>query len=350
TASPLLEVCDEALYLQSSTVYDRGLIGDLVDEVSSGAQLHVSRLESEMREASASTDGWVDAFAFSADAWPQIVDIFRKARAEDVAELARSEFATDVDAAGWQIRVVDRETASRAADRLFEGCRKDIDGIVSRHLNRHISLAISRRLAPTSIGPNHISALTFVFGILAGIFAAIGGYGWFVAAGVTYQLHSIVDGVDGELARVRYEFSVLGEWLDTLSDDTKDVFFYTGLGVGALRTAEFPLEVGLPEPWLVLAAVAVAGKLTAMFAFYTWLIANGRGDLLAFDWDFDNESEAGPIARMLSKLKYLTKNDFVVFLAMMFALVGALPYFLFLVAPGQFVIASSVIVQRLRRA
>jgi phosphatidylglycerophosphate synthase len=33
-----------------------------------------------------------------------------------------------------------------------------------------------------------------------------------------FQLNSIIDGVDGELARMRLEASVLGEWLDTVGD------------------------------------------------------------------------------------------------------------------------------------
>lgn len=335
TVEPLVEVCDGVIYLRSSTVYDRGLVGDVCEPATP-----------EGGNAGAALP---DLFACATTVWAELVDVCRRETPADVAGIAEAIGANTVDSDGWQVRVEDEASANRAAQKLWDSCRKDQDGIVSRHLNRHISLAISRLLAPTAIHPNHISVATFSLGVLAAVFAAVGGFWWFVLAGVTYQINSVIDGVDGELARVKYEFSVLGEWLDTVSDDTKDVLFYAGLGVGAHQTFDFPLEAGGADTWLWLAGVAVTGKLCSMIAYYTWLAARGRGDLLAFEWEFEDEdAEPGPIASTLSKLKYLTKNDFIVFFAMILGFVGALPFLLFVVAPGQMFIAASVVVQRLR--
>lgn len=338
--APFLETVDGVMLVRSSTVYDRGLVhafeGDTIPE-------GVAVVDTELDEIA-------DLLETRADVWPEIAEYCAAHTHRDIEELAAVADGTTTETDKWQVRVEDDQSADGAALRLWSGCRKDVDGIVSRHLNRYISLSISRAIAATSIKPNHISIVTFSLGLLAAIFAGIGGYWWFVLAGITYQANSVIDGVDGELARVRYEFSLLGEWLDTLSDDNKDVLFYAGLAIGAWRTWDFPIDGFDATTWLWLGGIAVAGKLVSMVAYYTWLIANKRGDLLAFEWSFeDEETEQSALSSAMANLKYLTKNDFIVFFAMVLSFFNVLPYFLFIVAPGQFFIAASVIVQRLTR-
>jgi phosphatidylglycerophosphate synthase len=338
---PFLESTDGVLFVRSSTVYDRGLVH--AHDSSDGLPEGVGVVTTELDELA-------DLLEVGAQVWPELVDHCDTRPPETLVELVSMADTTTTDTDKWQVRVTDSQSADGAALRLWSDCRKDVDGVVSRHLNRYISLSISRAIAATGIKPNHISIVTFSLGVLAAVFAAMGGFWWFVLAGVTYQLNSIIDGVDGELARVKYEFSLLGEWLDTLSDDTKDVLFYAGLAVGCFKMGDFPIAGFDASAWLWLGGIAVAGKLISMVAYYTWLIANKRGDLLAFEWSFEEEQEEpSALAGALSNLKYLTKNDFIVFLAMLMSFVGLLPYFLFIIAPGQFVVASSVVIQRIQR-
>ena len=244
----------------------------------------------------------------------------------------------------WAKHVLTAEDAVEAARRLWLDCRKPLDGIISRHLNRYISLWISARIARWPIHPNHISVVTFSLGILAGLLAGLGGYWNFLLAGLVFQANSVIDGCDGELARVKYQFSVKGEWLDTISDDLSDVFFWAGLGIGAWYT----YESAMPATWwLWLGLISVVFKLVSMALYYTWLYARGRGDLLAFTWSFDDASEdSGLMARVLKVLKYTTKKDFIVFAAMVLAFVGYLPWLLLAAAPGNIVVAIGVILQR----
>lgn len=227
---------------------------------------------------------------------------------------------------------------------LWESCRKDVDGIVSRHLNRSISLAISRRLAPLGVRPNHVTVVTFTIGILSGLVAAFGGWTAFAVAGFLFQLTSVLDGVDGELARVKFAGSVFGEWFDTISDDTSDVALYSGVGVGAWRSG---YEVAGIEPtwWLALGLVAAVGKLASMLVYYRWLAARGRGDLYAFSWSFDEEPDASPLHRVLSVVRYATKNDFIAFAAMVLGFTGWLPWLLVAAAPGTWIVAASALAQ-----
>lgn len=251
----------------------------------------------------------------------------------------------------WTVPITEAADVAKVEDLLFEGCRKAQDGIVSRYLNRHISLFLSRRLVSTFIRPNHISALTFTLGFLAAFAALYGHFEGFLLAGIIYQVNSIIDGVDGEIARVRYEFSVLGEWLDTISDDLSDFLFYLGLGFGAYRTAGAPPFFESPMIWMLLGLLAALGKLLSVIVYYRWLIAAGRGDLLAFQWSFENpEKTASLLTRVLGLTKYLFRKDFIVFAAMVAAIAGALPYLLFALAPGNLIVAVSVAAESMKKS
>ncbi len=251
---------------------------------------------------------------------------------------------------GWSIAIDSREATQRAERRLLNSCRKREDGVISRHLNRHISLAISRRLAATAIAPDHVTAVTFLLGVAAALAAGFGHYSGFLMAGILYQLNSILDGVDGELARLRYEFSLRGEWLDTISDDLADLFIYLGIGFGAWRTlpdAPGPFDTTF---WLILAIVAASGKLATMAIYYSWLAKCGRGDLLSFQWSFEEKpkAEATSFDRLLEGMRYLFRKDFIVYVAMITSIGGALPYLLIVLAPGNVVVAVSVLLQHPR--
>ncbi len=265
----------------------------------------------------------------------------------DLAKLQNQ--ASPTLSGGWIISIDSAEAVDRATRRLWQACRKADDGLVARYLNRHISIGLSRILAPTEIHPNHVTAVTFVLGVAAALAAARGEYAGFLIAGILYQLNSIIDGVDGELARVRYQFSVRGEWLDTISDDLADLLMYIGLGIGAwLTLSDAPGPWG-NQLWLFLGIGAAVGKVASMAVYYRWLIAHGRGDLLAFQWSFEDESaNGGPIARVLSVTRYFFRKDFIVFTAFVFALAGFLPHLLFALAPGNLIVALSALLQQVR--
>lgn len=256
----------------------------------------------------------------------------------------------DVDGR-WHVRIADDASIRVAEDLLWNSCRKPIDGIVARHLNRNISLFISRRIAHWPVTPNHVSLVNFALGILMAFAIANGGYGWFLLGTLIFKLNSILDGVDGELARVRYQMSVTGEWMDTVSDDLSNLLFYVSLSVGAFAMTGDSL-------WVTLGFVSVIPSLLATAYQYTLLIRGGRGDLLAIKWLFErgngkgNETQTA-FGAFMDKLKYVVKKDFFVALTVAAALVGVLPWVLWLTAIANVillgtVIAQEVLVRRLR--
>ena len=104
------------------------------------------------------------------------------------------------------------------------------DGIVSRHLNRRLSRPIARLLSRTPTTPNQVSVLSLA--IAGGAFAAF-VFGHPVVGGLLAQLCSVVDGVDGDLARLTGSSSRFGGFLDAVIDRYADALILLGLSVWA---------------------------------------------------------------------------------------------------------------------
>lgn len=126
---------------------------------------------------------------------------------------------------------VDDPTAFRKAEKalLYDLCDKPSDGLVSRRLNRPISLMLSRHLAKLNITANQISVFSFLCSILAAGLFALGGYLALLLGGVLAQFASIIDGCDGEVARLKYQSSSYGGWFDAVLDRYADAFLLFGL-------------------------------------------------------------------------------------------------------------------------
>ncbi len=98
------------------------------------------------------------------------------------------------------------------------------DGLVSRYLNRRVSTLVSTYLC-SYLSPNQATLLSFFLGLFAALVA------WFHTAlgGFLYQLHSILDGVDGEIARATLRQSRFGGLLDSVLDRYVDFLFLSVL-------------------------------------------------------------------------------------------------------------------------
>ena len=128
---------------------------------------------------------------------------------------------------------VDDKTDRRNAELLIcNKLKKDTDGPVSRILNRPISLRISKLLLKTGITPNQISVLSTVIGLVGASFFFSGEYFYLILGGILIHIHSIVDGCDGEVARLKLRQTKYGGWLDAVLDRYVDAAIIFGLAYG----------------------------------------------------------------------------------------------------------------------
>ena len=144
--------------------------------------------------------------------------------------LAEDGRARAIPVGGFWIDVDDPAAFKRAEKALLDGLGdKSTDGPVSRYLNRPLSMLLSRHLVKLPVTPNHISVFSFLCSLLAAGLFAFGGSLSLLLGGVLAQFASIVDGCDGEVARLKYQTSDFGGWLDAVLDRYADAFLLFGL-------------------------------------------------------------------------------------------------------------------------
>jgi phosphatidylglycerophosphate synthase len=115
---------------------------------------------------------------------------------------------------------------------------KPQDGFVSRFLNRPISRRITSVLLKFPIHPNTWTISIFVLPVIASVFLVHGDYASVVIGAAIFQLFSILDGCDGEIARAKNLESKFGERLDYFFDFAASLLYVLTVGMGLHRSNE----------------------------------------------------------------------------------------------------------------
>ena len=189
--------------------------------------------------------------------------------------------------------------------RIIAATGKSSDGIVSRHINRPISQAISRFLLGfPAIRPAHGTLLTAATAIIMIYFLLQGTQQGLVIGAILFQMASIIDGVDGEIARATFRSTPQGAMIDSLIDATANLGFIGGVTLNLYIQGEV--------------AAAKAGAVgVAMLATGLALIGfRGRKNEAGLTFNAVKEHFSAQRSRVMTWLTWLTMRDF-------FALVGA---------------------------
>ena len=109
---------------------------------------------------------------------------------------------------------------------LIRATGKPSDGLVSRYLNRPVSRFISKFLLKIpGVTPFHATALAAFTGLLMAAYLLFGGEGGLIAGAILFHAASVIDGVDGEIARATKRSSEFGAKLDTVIDAITNLAF-----------------------------------------------------------------------------------------------------------------------------
>lgn len=235
--------------------------------------------------------------------------------------------------------------ARRATSALLHSLRKVQDGWTSTYLNRYISLTCTRLLVHLPIRPNQLSVAILGLGIASGIVAARGDHDSLIFGAALLQAQSVLDGCDGELSRITFRGSRLGEWLDTVGDDLSNYGFFAGASYGLYHASGW-------LPWLVVGAVIVSCGFLASGLEYRYLARIGSGDLLKYPLGLEGDASKPPstLGRLTASISPLFKRDTFVFLTFLTAAVGLLGPMLGIFALGAIGIVTAVIKAELRMA
>jgi 1L-myo-inositol 1-phosphate cytidylyltransferase / CDP-L-myo-inositol myo-inositolphosphotransferase len=159
----------------------------------------------------------------------------------------------------------DRRRAERELVRL--AARQPFDGPVFRYLNRRLSWRLSLPLLRLGVRPAAATVAAFVLALLAAGVLALGAASTpaLVVGGLLVQLASVVDGVNGELARASLRTSPAGAFFDSVLDHVADAALLVALAIAA------GLE---PTTWIALTA-ALFGTLLGAYVNATYQAAYG---------------------------------------------------------------------------
>jgi len=205
------------------------------------------------------------------------------------------------------------------------------DGYLAALLDRHLSRLLTRRLLQSSVTPNQITVVSIVAGLAGAFGLATVSYAARLGGVLALVISSVLDGVDGELARARREQSPLGARLDLAGDYVVNFAAFVGLGIGLGRQ-------GLSRYGLWAALILLLGIVAAMLTMHALL---NRPALRSSD-DLHGPREGGglastPVATVVEKI---AGRDYT-YLLLVAALAGRLEWFLYAAAVGAWAFVGS---------
>ena len=205
--------------------------------------------------------------------------------------------------------------------RLLRGLVKDTDGFMARNVERPISLRIARRLASTGITPNQVTLLSVGIGLCGALFFLSAHWLWQTIGALLFLAHSILDGCDGELARLRFQESRFGGIIDYWGDNVVHIVVFACIAIG------WSLSIGASWPLLLGVAAALGNLGSAGFVYWRTMHTKKEGGPL-FTSVATMPGET--LARMLDAA---SRRDFI-YLVLFLALFGKSNWFLVLAAAG----------------
>jgi len=222
----------------------------------------------------------------------------------------------------WQ-RVGNEQQRGLAERKLDSWLFKPTDGIFAR-TNRRISIPISRRIIPFPISPNMVSLFTLAVSFAAGVFLALGGYWNMLTGAVLSWFSSVLDGCDGEVARLKLQESAFGCWLETICDNLYYLFIFSGLTIGLVRSSG-------TRSYLVWGGLLLLGVIASalMTGVQRHQLTSKRPERYLLEWHKRADSRSSnPLLYLGRHTEFIIRRCFLPYVILFFALLSVMNWFL----------------------
>jgi phosphatidylglycerophosphate synthase len=148
---------------------------------------------------------------------------------------------------GHFLRRLQAETKVAALEHaLLRSLENSKDGVVDAYLNRKFSRPLTRWFLCTSITPNQITILAGVMSVFGAMCFLPGGYLGPLLGALLLQFSAVLDCCDGEVARIKFMESPLGDTLDIICDTIGAIAIFLGIGATVSKNSgsEYALMLG----------------------------------------------------------------------------------------------------------
>jgi phosphatidylglycerophosphate synthase len=226
------------------------------------------------------------------------------------------------------LRIVEPADLEAAEQNIRRSSYKDTDNKLAR-FNRSMSLPISIALIRTPVTANQLSVALVAIGFYSAWLFSTGHY-WAGALGGFLSLAaSVMDGCDGEIARLKYQESALGCWIETFGDYSYYVAIFIGLTVGAVRRTGW-------HGFYWLGGLGLAGTLVT-FALLIYLrsrITAGQPEKLHAVARDRFKAEPTPWSRVIWRISFVATRSAMPYGIFVLSMLGLLPLVVVLAAIG----------------
>jgi phosphatidylglycerophosphate synthase len=250
----------------------------------------------------------------------QLVQSLSDDKVESVADLRAWSLASDLvhlvptEESLWQ-RVETSDDCRAAERKLDRWLVKPTDGFYAQ-LNRRISIPISRQLIKWPITPNMVSLFTLAVGLASSLLFATGSYRYMLAGALLSLWASILDGCDGEVARLKLMESDFGCWLETACD----YLYYLSLLIGLMSGLE---RTSGSKAYLIGGAVLLFGAVASFLAvaLQRHVLASERPEQLLQIWQEHVDSRRSNLLLFVSRhTEFIVRRCFFPYALVIFAL------------------------------
>lgn len=212
------------------------------------------------------------------------------------------------------------------------------DGYIAKNINKRISIPFSILLSKTRIHPNILTFINMIIGVLSAVFLLFNSYWHIVLGGFFFQLASVMDGVDGEVAKFTFKVSDIGGWLDTISDNLTFFLFISA------ASYLYHINSGRIDSVIFIMLIFI-GSTTMLFIMIRYLRRySSSRSLVAYDKEFIQKlPRSDPLIAFIQLMKYTTKKDFFALFFFGVSLTGRV-YLIIPIAAITLMIASTILV------
>jgi phosphatidylglycerophosphate synthase len=232
--------------------------------------------------------------------------------------------ALDVSQRLWVPITDPLDTSVTAAEtQLLRSLGREGDSVLVRVLDRRLSQALTKRLMRIPVTPNQITLLSAAIGLSGAFFLAQPSLLLQVLGSLLFLLSTILDGCDGEIARLTFQESEFGAKLDVIMDNVVHLFLFPSIALGLYRRWDDTL-------YFVLGGLSLGGILISMAVYLPYL--------------WRRQKVHSSLARLH---EHLASRDFAYLLPVL-ALVDKLQWFLWATTIGTYLFAAVWVVLAIR--